>query len=67
MEKTYNDFKWSTYQESRSILSLINTRFTYILFLKSVSANHCHGRSNLVKDLEMCVQSIFLLISKNNQ
>jgi hypothetical protein len=55
---------------SRSILSLINTRFTYILFLKSVSANHCHGRSNLVKDLEMCVQSIlflFLLISKNNQ
>jgi len=27
MEKTYNDFKWSTYQESKSILSLMNTRF----------------------------------------
>jgi hypothetical protein len=40
----------------------MDNHFTYILYLKSASANHCHGRSNLLKDLEMCVRSYSYLL-----
>jgi hypothetical protein len=65
MEKTYNDFKCSTYQESKSILSLMDTRFWLDIIGSMMSANHCQVGSNLLvyklkvcRDPEMCVRSI---------
>jgi hypothetical protein len=52
MEKTYNDFKWSTYQESKSILSLMDTRFWLDIIGSMGVSNVEHKSTQIGNDLK---------------